>query len=66
VVVRVSEKDVPSRMEDMRVWLDARHFEPLTFKLQTSGSTRVLEVKFKYRYEAEAFAAQFAGRLTVA
>jgi hypothetical protein len=66
VIVRVTERDVPVRMRDMRVWLDTHRFEPSMFKLQIAGPGRIVEVNFKVRVQAEAFAARFAGRLMTA
>ncbi len=66
VIVRMAEIDVPNRMQDMRIWLDAHRYEPSMFKLQTSEPDRVVEINFRVRGEAEAFAARFSGRLSPA
>lgn len=53
-----------ARMTSMREWLDHRRFEPATMFRYSSGLRGfVVRVEFSVESEANAFAAQFGGRL---
>ena len=49
-------------LNEMRVWLDERRFEPSQFLYDTTREGVVVFVDFKEAAEAEAFARQFGGR----
>jgi hypothetical protein len=55
--------ELSSAMRNMRLWLDSRRFEPSTFQMRLSGRNRMCIVHFTVRGEAEAFAAQFKGKV---
>jgi hypothetical protein len=57
VLVHLPDSDLFARMEDMRGWLDTHRCEPSSFRQQRSD---VLEISFRWRIEAEAFAAQLS------
>jgi hypothetical protein len=60
VLVHLHDDDLPTKMEDMRIWLDAHRVVPSRFRHQRSG---VVQIDFGVRSEAEAFATKFAGRV---
>ena len=64
VEIRISDDTTLSdRMEQMRTWLDQRHFEPATFRYAFTHHGFVCPVDFPVEAEAAAFATAFNGRL---
>ena len=49
------------RMNEMRTWLDSRHFEPSTFRYDHVEGGVVIHVEFMAEAQAEAFAIEFGG-----
>jgi hypothetical protein len=63
VEVRCDAKDLVSVMSKMREWLDARRFEPDTFRDTVDGESVTIRVQFKVEHEAVAFGQAFSGQL---
>lgn len=63
VEIRASRRELSGRMAQMRLWLDQHRFEPSTFNCREVEDDILIRVDFKVAGEAEAFAAQFEGRL---
>jgi hypothetical protein len=64
VEIRVPEDSALSdRMEEMRMWLDERHFEPANFRYSFGLPGIVCRVDFPVEQEATAFAGAFEGKL---
>jgi hypothetical protein len=62
--VRITaDDDFGVLLQDMRLWLDERRFEPSTFTYHDLNSGMRIEVSFKFGEEAEAFARRFGGSL---
>jgi hypothetical protein len=61
VQVSVTDRDLPNWMNQMRAWLDRKRLEPSSFRLVDTPQT--VRVTFNIEAEAEAFAAEFDGRL---
>ena len=62
VEVILVEDDALSRtMEDMRTWLDHRHFEPAVFRYSFGAVSIVCRVEFTIEAQASAFAQAFGG-----
>ena len=51
------------RMNEMRTWLDSRHFEPSVFRYDHAEGGVVIHVEFVGEAEAAAFAMEFGGTL---
>jgi hypothetical protein len=63
VEVRCGAKDLVTVMSKMREWLDARRFEPDTFRDTVDGESVTIRVQFKVEHEAVAFGQAFSGQL---
>jgi hypothetical protein len=63
VEIDLESADLRVQMNEMREWLDERHFEPILFNWDRSGGEMLLSVAFKLAEEAQAFANRFSGRL---
>jgi hypothetical protein len=62
--VRIAaDDDFGALLQNMRLWLDGRGFEPSTFIYHCLNSGMSIEVSFKFGEEAEAFARRFGGSL---
>lgn len=61
--IRVSDKDLASRLAEMRAWLDEKRFEPSTFRYLQREAELLIRVSFKVGDEARAFALKFGGFL---
>jgi hypothetical protein len=62
--VRIAaDDDFGALLQDMRLWLDGRGFEPSTFTYHDLNSGMSIEVSFKFGEEAKAFARRFGGSL---
>ena len=66
VELRVTPRELTGKMAEMRIWLDAQHFEPSVFSCGEGGRSLRLSVAFKAAGEAEAFARRFGGRAKAA
>ena len=51
------------RMNEMRTWLDSRHFEPSIFRYDHIDGGVAIHVEFTAADEAAAFASEFGGTL---
>ena len=51
------------RMNEMRTWLDSRHFEPAVFRYDHVGDGVVIHIEFSFEDQASAFATEFGGTL---
>jgi len=49
------------RMNEMRTWLDSRHFEPSVFRYDHVAGGVLIHVEFAVEAEAAAFASEFGG-----
>jgi hypothetical protein len=58
-----ADDDFGALLQDMRLWLDGRGFEPSTFTCHDLNPGMRIEVSFKFGEEAEAFARRFGGSL---
>jgi hypothetical protein len=56
-----SDNDFSALLKDMRLWLDEHRFEPSTFTYHDLNPGMSIEVSFRFREEAEAFARRFRG-----
>ena len=59
VVVLSAQEDMIGRMKTMRQWIVQNHYELPT--ISSRGTT--IDVEFRVRAQADAFAAAFSGRL---
>jgi hypothetical protein len=64
VLVHLSDRQITTRMNDMRLWLDSRRFEPSIFTCEATEHGFVARIGFKLDAEAEAFAREFEGRVS--
>ena len=62
VEVRCRAEELVAVMSRMREWLDARRFEPDTFRDTLDGESVIFLVQFKVESEAAAFAETFSGQ----
>jgi hypothetical protein len=51
------------RMNEMRTWLDSRHFEPTVFRYDHVADGVVIHIEFPLEDQATAFASEFGGTL---
>jgi len=66
VEVRLTgEDDLASRLQEMRLWLNARFFECSNFTSGKRGSGTTLRADFKAPLEASQFAERFDGTIVV-
>ena len=63
VDIRVNAGELSWKMSEMRMWLDAFHFEPSTFSCHDLSSGMLVSVNFREPRQAEAFAERFGGRI---
>jgi len=63
VEVSLRSSELSGAMAEMRMWLDARRFEPSVFCCREEGSGFVVLVDFKVTAEAGAFADRFSGQI---
>ena len=63
VEVRSDIENLANLMSKMREWLDARRFEPDSFRDTVDGQSVTVLVQFKIESEAVAFAQAFSGQL---
>ena len=63
IEIRIQPGKVPASMNQMRLWLDERRYEPSSFICNSEAGDVVVLVQFKITEEAIAFAEQFAGRV---
>jgi len=63
VEVRCDAKNLANMMTQMREWLDARRFEPDSFRDTVDGEGVRFLVQFRVASEAAAFAQAFSGQL---
>ena len=62
VEIRVShEASLMRTMQEMREWLDHRHYEPAAFRSETSEDGFTVNIQFRGQEEALSFARQFSG-----
>ena len=62
VEVRCNTEDLADLMSKMREWLDARRFEPDSFRDTAEGVSVTFLVQFKVESEAAAFVHAFSGQ----
>src|SRR4051812_3550487 len=66
VEVRCDIENLANLMSKMREWLDARRFEPDSFRDTVDGESVRFLVQFKTEGEAVTFAHAFSGQLSLA
>jgi hypothetical protein len=57
----IDEDDFGGLLKNMRLWLDAHRFEPMSFNYFYLDPGMIIRVLFNVDDEAEAFAQQFGG-----
>jgi len=63
VELTVLEEDpLAERLATIKLWLDRRGFEPLTFRYEFGDTAIRLRIDFNCEAEASAFAAEFHGQ----
>ena len=58
------ERPLAKVLSDLREWLDAERFEPVTFRCTTENDCIICRLKFQFEREAAACAAVFNGTVT--
>ena len=62
--VPLRSKGLGRGMQEMRLWLDSWSYEASSFTFDTSRDRITVQVGFRHRMEAIAFAERFAGSFT--
>lgn len=62
VEISFERDSLAQSLAEMRLWLDARRFEPSTFAYDVRWRDVLVAVTFKVEAEADAFADRFGGR----
>jgi hypothetical protein len=63
VELRLPPTAVPARLDEVRLWLDARGIKPAKFTSTGSSNESVLLVEFNSSSDAEEFAQEFSGTI---
>ena len=58
------ERPLAKVLSDLREWLDAERFEPVTFRCTTENDCIICRLEFQFESEASACAAVFNGTVT--